>query len=150
MSKKETLEMLQKVSEVATLAGIRGMVDEDILAFVASFEMPDNRSQVVFVRITQATVKENHIIAFVSPCRRLKSGFLGGISKSDAIDLLQRNEKLVLARYGIAKINDQDMVMASSDAILETLDPEEFEAHVWNVAIAAEAYEREKSTEDRF
>jgi len=150
MSLRETLELLEKVSEIATLAGIRGKIEEELLSFVASFAMPDNRSQVVFVRAGLATVKDSHVVTFMSPCLALKSGIFGGLSKSQAIDLLRRNERLILARYGIATLGDQDHVVASVDAILETLDPEEFEAAIWHVAIAAETYERENSTEDAF
>jgi hypothetical protein len=143
MSIREQLEILEKVSDIAALAGIRGKIDEDRMVFGAGFNLPDNRSQIVYVRPTDATIKESVVVTFFSPCLVVKSGFMKGISKEQALGLLRANEQILFARYGLWTMGKQDMVVASVDQILDTLDPEEFEAHIWHVAMAADSFEKQ-------
>ena len=145
-------EIFRRVGEIATMAGIqlheveKGHPLAGLPA--AGFNMPGNRSQRVFIRPAAEQEDGNTIITFVSPCLWVKTGFLKGMSKAQAIDLLTRNEDLYFARYGIWRMDGGDMVVASADQILETMESEEFSALVQNVAMAADAYEAEHGGDD--
>jgi hypothetical protein len=89
-------------------------------------------------------IGESPVVTFFSPAAVVKSGLFKGISKEQAIDLLVKNEQILFARYGVWPQDGQHMIVASVDHILDSLDPEEFEAHVWHVAFAADAYEKEQ------
>jgi len=142
--------ILRKIAEVAMLAGIRGSLDSENGRFVAGFQMEDGRSQEVWVNPTIRLASGAQVVTFSSPCYQYSKGFLKGMSKGDAIDLLRRNEKTAFARYGLITLKDgSDIVMASADQILDTLDAAEFHAHIWAVATAADSLEKEKGV-DRF
>lgn len=146
MAIREILGVLERVEEIATLAGLSGRIDEEHLRFAMGFNLDNGRSQVVYVRPVQSA--KAPIISIFSPCLVKKQGMFQGISKKMAIDLLERNEKLVFARYGIIKAKSEDLIVASVDHILETLDPPEFGASAWHVAAAADTYEREHGQDD--
>jgi hypothetical protein len=146
----ERLQQLQRIADVATLAGIKGRIDEARESFVASFTTGDERSQVVHVRPTVRTPKGQQVVTFVSPCRVAKKGFLRGLSKDDALELLKLNERVPFARFGVLSGDEEDMVVTSVDHILDTLDAAEFFNHCWAVATAADGYERKHGDGDRF
>jgi hypothetical protein len=51
------------------------------------------------------------------------------------------NENTYFARFGIWESEKESMIVASSDLLLETMDPDEMRAHAYYVAFAADAYE---------
>ncbi len=148
MSVREKLEILEKVSEIATLAGVRGKVDEERMCFVSGFGLPNDRSQMVYVRPMDRVVADSHVVTFFSPCLAVKHGFMKGVSKEQALDLLKKNEEIYFARYGIRSMDKEDLIVASIDSLLNTLDPEEFHSNMWHVAIAADNYEKEHGQDD--
>ncbi|HLL55020.1 MAG TPA: hypothetical protein VK447_15805 [Myxococcaceae bacterium] len=142
MGIRESLNVLERVSEVSMLAGINGQIDEQRMVFAMGFGLGEGRRQVVYVR--DATQRGNRkIVTLFSPCLTVKKGLFGGFSKEKALELLRRNENVLFARYGIWDSKDETMVVASMDHMLETLDPEEYKASALHVAIAADMYERE-------
>ena len=142
MSIKEALSALERVDEIATLAGLNGHISEEHLRFEMGFGLDNGRSQVVYVRpLTKAT--KTPLITIFSPCLIKKKGLLQGISKKMALDLLRRNEQVMFARYGICDGKDGTLIVASTDHILDTLDPPELSASAYYVAVAADLYERE-------
>ena len=66
MTARERLEILQQISDIATLAGIRGEVNEECLRFEAAFELDDSRSQVVYVNPTEQSVSKATVVTFFS------------------------------------------------------------------------------------
>ena len=142
MSDETTLQVLKQVSQIAALAGLKGQVERG-QHFRMGFGLDDNRSQMVFVRPTAQTPAGKQVVTFFSPCLVVPKGPLAGFSGDRAIDLLRRNEKVLFARFGIWEDDEQSMVVASVDHILETLDAEEFSTTAWYVALAADRYERE-------
>lgn len=148
MGIRETLKILERVGEIATLAGFTGKLDEERLQFVIGFNFGNGRSQIVYIRDVSRS-PDRQIITVFSPCLVKKKGFFQGISKEMAIDLLCRNEKVPFARYGIWESEKERMVVASIDHLLDTLDPPEFEASVSHVAVAADMVEREHG-QDQF
>lgn len=147
MSMRQTLEILEHISEIATLAGLNGEIDEQHMQFVMGFELKDGRSQVVYVR--NCSIDERlRCISILSPCLRLKKGFLRGLSKDMAVDLLRRNEAMRFARYGLWEAKSEALVVASVDYLLASLDPEDFHHAVFHVAIAADSYENEHGRDE--
>ncbi len=139
---EQELEVLRKFSDIAALAGIKGDINEEAPSFSAGFELPEGRSQMVYVRPLPEAVGGKDAVCIFSPCRRVKKGILGGLKKNEAMELLQLNSQLLLARYAIEDAEDGYMVVTSIDCVLETLDAEEVEAYFWSLAIAADNYEK--------
>ena len=146
----ERMEALEKVANVATLAGVNLGFNRQCMRLEGEFQLAGNRSQVCFVRPSGMT-GDKMVITIYSPCLRVKKGFLAGMSREMAVDLLRRNENLCFARFGLMDEGDTEMIVASADCILDTLDPEELEHAIWHVAMAADAYEAERgSGKDEF
>lgn len=148
MGVRQSLETLERVSEVAILAGIKGRVDEEKMRFDMMFGLDQGRTQAVYVRPTARDDGARTIITIFSPCLVVKKGFFGGLSKERAIDLLRQNENIMFARYGIWEAKSEIMIVASIDHLLETLDPEEFKESAFHVAMAADMYERKHGKDD--
>ena len=140
MSLKEKLEVLERIAEIATLAGLKGEIDEENLRFITGYEFEDSRRQMVFVRDTTRN-PEQRIVTLYSPCLMVKKGLLGGVSKAMALELLRANENLHFARFGVLELPKETLIVASVDHLLDTLDPPEFEASALHVALAADQYE---------
>lgn len=139
MSAEETLERLARVKEIATQAGLKGEVDEERRLFQMRFLLPGDRRQGVSVRDSSA--KGRQVVTFFSPCLVVKKGLVSGFSKEMAIELLEANETLHFARYGIWELDREFTVVASVDCLLETLDPDECHNAAWSVAFAADQFE---------
>lgn len=150
MNVEERLAILKQVESIAALAGLRGQINDDGDRFIILMDTGDNRSQQLFVKTTGRTPEGKAIVTFSSAARMLKKGLLSGFSRDDAIELLRINENTFFARFGIVESDKAVLVLASSDAILDTLDAEEMRAHVYYVAYAADAYEKKHGGEDRF
>jgi len=148
MANAKNLETLKRVAEVAALAGIRGKVDDEREQFVSGFELPEGRSQMVYVRMSAQDVEDSEVITIFSPCHVFKKGLFKGITREQAIELLMMNEQITFARYGMWESNNEQMIVASVDNILDTLDAPELRAAMWHVAIAADAYERKYGADD--
>jgi hypothetical protein len=101
----------------------------------------------VYVRPLPKTIKALLITIF-SPCLIKKKGVLQGVSKKTAFDLLRRNEQVLFARYRICEAKDGTVIVASTDHILDTLDPPEFGTSAYHMAMAADLYEREHGQDD--
>jgi hypothetical protein len=150
MSLREALDVLQKISEIATLAGFKCRVDEDRMHVEMGIGLPGDRSQVIYIRPTAKSMDEAVIVTVFSPCLTVEKGFLKGISKEQALELLKENENLLFARYGIWSSKEEDMIVASVDHLLDTFDPDELKTSTLYVALAADAYEKKHSKEDRY
>jgi hypothetical protein len=140
---EQQVEVLKRIEQVATLAGVKGDIDDQRAAFRIGFQLDAGRHQAVYVRFSGKTVAGQIVVTFFSPCLIVKKGFLAGLSKAQALDLLRRNEGMLIARYGIWEAPSESMIVASVDHFLESLDPHEFEASAVCVAMAADQYERE-------
>ncbi len=147
VSLKDALEVLDKLSNIATLSGLRSRINEDEVRLEMGFGLPDNRSQIVYAR-PSARKEESVVVTLFAPCLIVKKGLMSGISKNQALDLLKRNENTLFARYGIWSTDKADMIVASVDHLLDSLDPEEFMNSAFHVAVAADEYEKEHGKDD--
>ena len=141
MQIEERLEILKKVANAAALAGLKGQVDGDGKHFAMGFNTNEGRSQTVYIRHTGKTPEGQDIVTLFSPALTVKKGMFSGMSKEQAIGLLRLNESTFFARFGIWETDTESMVVASSDLILDTIDPNELKAHAYYVAYAADNYE---------
>ena len=78
MANSKNLDTLKKVSDIAALAGIRGKVDDEREQFVSGFELPEGRSQMVYVRPSAQDVEDSVVITIFSPCHVFKKGLFKG------------------------------------------------------------------------
>jgi hypothetical protein len=148
MSLQATLDSLKKIEQLATLAGLSGEIDEARLAFVMGFGLDQGRRQVVYARPAGNTRDQQTIVRLYSPCLIVKQGFLSGLSKERALDLLRRNADILLASYGIVDSERESAIVACLDVLLEGLEPKAFLASALGVAIAADMYEREHDKDE--
>lgn len=147
MASQDTLKRLERVREVASLAGLKCRIDEERGQVEMGFRLDQQRSQLVYIRDTSNDKRQ--AVTIFSPCLIVSKGLIAGLSKETAIQLLRQNEQISFARYGIWESDTQTMVVASYDHLLDTLDPQELESTAWSVAIAADMFEREHG-QDKF
>jgi len=148
MPDTQTSTVLSKIKEIATIAGMKAGIDDDRECVVTGFQFPDGRSQGVYIRHAGQAAEGKDVITFFSPALPLKRGFMSGMSKERAIDLLIRNENMLFARFGLWRADKADMIVVSVDQLLDTMDPDEFMAHTAHVAMAADAYEKEHGVDN--
>jgi len=148
MKIEERLEILRKVESIAALAGLRGAVSDDGDCFGMGFETNNNRSQRVFVRPSGHTPEGKVIVTLFSAARSVPKGLFKGLSRDAAIELLKLNENTFFARFGLWESQTHVMIVASVDAILDTLDAEELRAYALYTANTADAYESKHGGDD--
>lgn len=148
MGIRQSLSNLERVGEVATLAGINGKLLDERMHYHMQFGLDHGRTQMVYVRNSSGDDAKKAIVTIFSPCRVLKRGMFAGLSKEQAVELLRLNENILFARFGIWETKTEIMVVASIDHLLDTLDPEEFRASALCVATAADDYERKYGKDD--
>jgi len=145
---EEQKEMIARLAEIATLAGIKGQVEEDGTRFTAGYGSDDGRSQMVYACAIRTPCGPG--VSVYSPAARYKKGFFGGLSKEAAIELLKLNERTFFARFGLRDVGDETLLVASVDLLIETLDPEELRAAMGSVSGAADRWEEKVGKGDDF
>ena len=150
MDDSEKIETLRKIQDVASLGGIKSKLDETRQTLEAVFSLPNNRTQLVLVRVSGRSLSEQVIATVFSPCHSQKTGFLQGISKNTALEMLKQNEKMLFGRYGIVSMDGSDLVVVSVDRAVDSLDHKELNNIFWYVATYADEFERTHSKEDKF
>lgn len=148
MAVSPTTEVLNKVEQLAAEAGIQG--EHNLLRgeFVVLFGLPGDRTQEVYVSDTSAD-PEVKVISVRSTCLVVDKGIFKGINKPMALELLQLNEKLNFARYGIQEDQESYIIVASYDMLLNGLDAKSLAFALECVALTADSYE-EKFDQDVF
>lgn len=144
MSDEARDDVLKRIESVVTLAGLRSEIDEENGRVKLGFDLGAGRTQAAYVTPAGSCSDGDVVIEILSPCLRLKKGWMKGMSKEMAIDLLRRNQKMTFARFGVLEWESELLVVVSVDALLDSLDPAELGAHVTSVVEAADAYEREQ------
>lgn len=147
-AKKKTTEVLEKVKQIGNMAGYELHLHDDGDMLVAPFDMGEGRTQAVYIRHAGSTPADQDVVAFLSPCLELKKGFMKGMGKSQALDILRRNSALLFGQFGLYDFGNVEVLMSSSCQILETMEVEEFEAHLNCVAMVADSYEIEIGQDD--
>jgi len=139
--------VMEKVKQVALLAGLKFRDWKDGAELAVPMDMGDGRSQVVFI----AHIGELgglDVVEFRAPCQRLKKGFLNGLGKNDAIDLLRRNARLLVGHFSLYSFENEELLMVCSPQIVDTMEVEEFNAHIRACCAIADAYEKEHGVDE--
>lgn len=145
MNEQVYKELLDRVADIAAVAGVRGSIDPEAGTFGTRVGTGEKRSHAVFVRPSGEVGGGKPFITFFSIARTYpKTKLVSAISNKDLLGLLTKNEQLPFARYGIQERKDDYLLVASVDHLLETLDAEEFLAAATFVAMAADKCEAEK------
>lgn len=141
MNAEERLAVLKQVESIAALAELRGQILDDGSHFRMGFGAGQGRSQQIFVRPTGYTPDGKVIVTLFSPARRVMKGMFKGLGREQAMELLRLNENTFFARFGIWESKTEVMIVASVDAILDSLDADEIKAYSHYVCSAADQYE---------
>jgi hypothetical protein len=112
-------------------------------SIVVTVQLEGGRKHVVHISEAGRGGKGMRIVSFVSAVQRLNKGLLGKSMKhATAIDLLHRNARMPFAAFCLlAGADGQDTLCVRSTQLLETMDPEEFQASCLCVAQFADEYE---------
>jgi len=141
---------LKQIGDIAAVAGVRGQIDAEAGVFFTNFAFDGERNHRVIVRPTGRVAGGRVVISFQAAAHEYpKKKFLAAISQKELIELLQKNEGLMFARYGLVERKDDFLVVASADCLLDTLDGPEFMLAANAVALAADEYEAAKGV-DKF
>ncbi len=132
-------EIFERIARVAKLAGIDGKQQGEMLVY--GWDLGDDRDQMVYVAPFGETAGGLQIICFFSPCERLGKGFLSGIGKETAVQLLRLNSQLDFGHFCIMTLGGDELLCVRTTQILETMDPEEFRQHCAHVAQLADSWE---------
>jgi len=138
-------QLLSQIADIAAVAGVRGEIDPEMGAFKINVGTAEGRSQTVFVRPTGEVAGGKPMISFFSIARFYpKTKLTSAISNKELLGLLIKNENMPFARYGIQERENDYLVVASADYLLETLDGGEFQTAATFVAMAADTCEAAK------
>jgi hypothetical protein len=132
-------DVLEKIHQIATMAGIKGQRQGELLSY--GWDFGRGRDQMCFVAPFIETDEGLHLVCFFSPCERLGKGFLGGMSKNTALQLLRLNSQLEFGHFAIMKLGGDELLCVRTTQILETMEVQEFEQHCMGVAKLADAWE---------
>ena len=136
--------VLAHVSQTAGMAGMDVERVPDGSAIAIGFDMGEGRHQIVYIRYVGQTPDMQDVISFDSPCLSVKKGSADELTQEQAVDLLRRNSRLLFGHFALESVGDlEEMLVVGSSQILQTMDMEEFEAHVRSVALTADEYEKE-------
>ena len=127
------------ITNIAESAGIGCKRQGDTLVF--GWDLGEDRDQMVYVAPFAETAGGLKVICFFSPCERLGKGFLGGISKDTAVQLLRLNSQLDFGHFCMMKLGGDELLCVRATHLLETMDAEEFKQNCANVAQLADAWE---------
>lgn len=136
-------QILDQLKQIGSMAGYELQMHENGDMLVTPFDMDNGRKQLVYLRYAGRTPNDKDVVAFMSPCLEIKKGFMRGLGGGRAVDLLRRNAQLLFGHFALFDFGDVEILMSSSYQILETMEIEEFEAHLNCVALAADSYEQE-------
>ncbi len=132
-------DIVEKIQRVAAMAGIQGQRQGDLLSY--GWDFSGGRDQMCYVAPFAETDDGLNIICFFSPCQRLGTGFLSGISKNVAVQLLRTNAELDFGHFAVMKLGGEEMICVRATQILETMEVKEFQEKCLAVAQLADAWE---------
>jgi hypothetical protein len=136
-------DAVRKIEDIAALAGCAVQRHENNSnLLLCRTILSSGRMQLVYLHPAGQTMDGREVVCFVSPCLPLKNGILNRIQRRDLLDLLEQNGQLLMGHFAIQKFGDVDALVVRSTQILDTMEIEEFKAHLNFVACIADQYER--------
>ena len=132
-------ELIDQIEQIAKMADLPANRKEDVLVF--AFDMGGGRRQLVHVLPVGETDDGMHVICFFSPCQEVREGIFGGLSRAKAMQFLRLNSELLFGHFAILMLGGHEYVCVRTTQLLETMEVEEFKAHVISVAGVADEWE---------
>lgn len=133
-------DIIGKIEQIARMADLHFQRNGDYL--MLSFDLGQGRDQTIGVGPLEETFDGMNVILFFSPCQRLSKGLMGGLSKSDAVNLLRYNAHLPFGHFCIMEIDGHETVCVRATQLLETMEVQEFRANCQGVATVADGWEQ--------
>ena len=133
------------IEGIANLAGFQiERLCETLVAIRC--ELPEGRSQVVWVRLIGRDPLGNTIVSFASPALKMGGGQF--LNQKKANDLLRQNTQLYHSTWAIDSVEGDDYLVMYDTQIAETMDAQEFAASVRASAVLADEMEKQLGQDD--
>ncbi len=110
----------------------------------------DDNERLQGVIVRDKTINHNMpVLGIFSPCMKVKRAEIADKLPELSYRLLRANERINFASYALIENEEDIMVIASFETLLEEVTPKAFRAGVMAVALAADLFE-EKLGKDEF
>lgn len=141
----DTAAALQTVRRIAAKAGCELFPHPISNILMVKCEMGGGRTQTVYIEYKGRTIGGFDCVTFMSPCKVVeKNDTTGGIRPERAMDLLRRNARLNFGCFALESFDGQnDVLMAFSSQIIDTMDVDGFRVHITAAAELADGFESE-------
>lgn len=145
---KFSLGVLQKAAAIAAHAGLQTKLELEYMHLFIGVEFDNQRLQGVLVR--DKTINHNMpVLGIFSPCIRIKRAEIEDRLPELSYKLLRANERINFASYALMENEEDVMVIASFETLLDEVTPNAFKTGVMAVALAADLFEA-KMGKDEF
>ncbi|MGM9999413.1 MAG: hypothetical protein ACI38Q_08535 [Candidatus Bruticola sp.] len=135
-----SLDVLKKAAAIAAEASLQSQLEAEYMHLFIDVKFDNDRVQGVIVR--DKTVNRNMpVLGIFSPCMRIKRAEIADKLPNLAYRMLQANERINFASYALIENEEDIMVIASFETLLEEVTPKAFRAGVMAVALAADLFE---------
>jgi hypothetical protein len=142
MNTNTATSALEKVRTIASMAGVPlRWQDENQHCLACHCDMGNGRTQMIFIFHMGATPEGQDIVAFSSPCVQLQDDGRGGWISINPADLLRMNSQLVWGSFAVETAGDKQYLVVRDTQIVDTMEVEEFRAHLGLVSRIADDYE---------
>lgn len=143
-----SLDVLKKAASLASEAGLQSQLEVEYMHLFIGVKFDNERLQGVIVR--DKTINHNMLVLGIfSPCMKVKRAEIADKLPELSYRLLRANERINFASYALIENEEDIMVIASFETLLEEVTPKAFRAGVMAVALAADLFE-EKLGKDEF
>ena len=135
-----SLDVLQKAASIAEAAGMQHKLEREYMHLFIGVKFDNERLQGVLVR--DKTINRNMpVLGIFSPCLKVKRADVADKLPDFSYRLLRANERINFASYALIENEDDIMVVASFETLLEEVTPKAFRTGVMAVALAADLFE---------
>lgn len=142
MNTSTITDALEKVRTVASMAGVPlQWQDDSNQALTCYCDMGNGRTQMVYFFHVGLTPEGQDVIAITSPCVQLEADSRGGWVGINAPDLLRFNSRLIWGGFAVETIGEKSYLVVRDTQIVDTMEVEEFRAHLGLVARIADDFE---------
>ena len=142
-----SLDILKRTASLAGAAGLQSQIDPEYMHLFIDMHF-QGREQGVIVR-DKTSNRNMPVISIFSPCLRLKRSEIQDRLPELSYKLLKANENINFAAYALMESEEEVIVIAACEALLEEITPKAFKASVIAVALAADLFEETISADEK-
>ncbi len=139
-------EPLHSIEHLANLANLEAKREGNAVVF--TFDLGEDRHQSVYVSVFEETEDGLHRYMFLSPCQKLGTGFLSGLSKAKAVELLRHNGTMPAGHFCLLNMGNEELLCVRSVRALEHLSVQEFKSHCRQICTMADDWEQQLGRDD--